>query len=119
MAVRGWVRPLRGGVLWTPRLNRKIYSYSAVGLSVLLPLCVTTTSGKLNSISNHAVGLLLPLHFFLGCSRITQDYVFAPKKRAATMFAVSSFSILTAFAALHCNRNQGGISEAVKFFWRL
>eukprot|EP01106_Pelomyxa_sp_JSP_P010379 TRINITY_DN27690_c0_g1_i1.p3 TRINITY_DN27690_c0_g1~~TRINITY_DN27690_c0_g1_i1.p3 ORF type:complete len:154 (-),score=41.09 TRINITY_DN27690_c0_g1_i1:55-516(-) len=106
---------------WTPRHTRRAYAYSAIGLAALLPLSATLAAarGRAPRVVDHAVGVVAPLHLFIGCSKITQDYVFHPRLKVATLAALSGFSAATALAALHCNLRCGGIGNTLLMFWRI
>lgn len=98
--------------LFSPAFVRRTHTISAICTAALLPsayfhhffefitspagILLAATSGRAPRIVDDTLALAVPLHFYIGCSKIVQDYVYAPKARKWSLWSIGGISMLAA-----------------------
>eukprot|EP01120_Amphizonella_sp_Union-15-10_P007398 TRINITY_DN2491_c0_g1_i1.p1 TRINITY_DN2491_c0_g1~~TRINITY_DN2491_c0_g1_i1.p1 ORF type:complete len:206 (-),score=21.43 TRINITY_DN2491_c0_g1_i1:53-670(-) len=93
----------------------KIYVYSSIAL-LAAPLAIIPDWGSMHIVPDLFLTATLPVHFYIGCHHIINDYVPAPLVKPSTW----TLWILTAGALigfLSLNIQGQGIAQTLRSFW--
>jgi len=97
--------------------SHELYVYSNKSLAILAPVAVVLSPSILNMPVDFALGVIVPVHMYLGCTGVIQDYVPDSQQKLSFMI-LGLLSVLTGFGLLKINLCGVGITESVKSLWR-
>eukprot|EP01133_Synstelium_polycarpum_P016140 gene16140-19205_t len=94
----------------------KLYHYSSIGVITLLPVSLLLPTSEITLISDCALGLVIPAHFYLGMDAVVNDYIYAKFPRFVTKALVAG-SALVMLAGIVVIGKKTGLGAAVRTLW--
>ncbi|GAM19536.1 hypothetical protein SAMD00019534_027110 [Acytostelium subglobosum LB1] len=94
----------------------KIYHYSSIGLVALLPVSLLLPTSEITLITDCALGLIIPAHFYIGMNSVINDYVYSkvPLFLSKALIIGCSGVILAGIVLI---AKKTGLGAAVRTLW--
>ncbi|EFA78960.1 succinate dehydrogenase [Heterostelium album PN500] len=96
--------------------QQKIYHYSSMGVAALLPVSLMLPSSELTLVTDCALGVIIPAHFYLGMNSVVNDYIYSvfPKYLVKALVAGTSIVLFTGIVFI---AKKSGLGATVRALW--
>jgi len=97
--------------------THELFAYTNKSLAILAPAAVVLSPSFINAPVDLALGVIVPLHMYIGCTGVIQDYI-PENQQGLSITLLGILSLLTGLGLLKINLCGVGITESVKSLWR-
>jgi len=98
--------------------QKEYFHYSSIGLAALLPVSLLLSPWSVNFPVDVTLGVLFPLHGYLGMKLVIADYLPAQPMNNVANTVLLIITLLVGVGLFRLNWNGPGITESLKLLWK-